>query len=437
MSEPSKPGGAPRIVSPQRDQLEWRQFDLEGLIAEDHVARTLWRAVEGLDLGEFYASIAAREAMPGRPMLDPRLLLGLWLLATRDGVGSARQLALFCRQHHAYIWMCGGVQPNYHTLSDFRTAHGDKLDRLMVQLLASLMKQGLVKLERVAQDGMRTRASAGAASFRSGSRLQRCVAEAEQQIATLRRELEQDPAASLDRQKSAQQRAADERHRRLQQALAELPRVADVHARNEHNRARRAEKAGRKLKASAPRVSMTDPEARVMKMPDGGYRPAYNVQLATDVVSRLVVGVDVTNEGADSAQLLPMLRRIERDFGRLPKDCLVDGGFGTLRSIDGAEKLGVTVYAPVPPSRRPGASRYERKYADTDRTFRWRRRMATRKAQHVYRQRAATAETVNADMRCRTMSRFTVRGRTKVRAVALLAALTYNLLRAARLRSEN
>jgi transposase len=425
------------VLSPQRGQVEWRQFDLEGLIAEDHVARVLWDAVETLELSEFYAGIAARESMPGRPMLDPKLLLGLWLLATRDGVGSARQLAQLCTQHHAYIWMCGGVQPNYHTLSDFRTAHGEKLERLMVQVLASLMRRDLVKLERVAQDGMRTRASAGAASFRSGAKLKRCVEEAKQQIATLRRELEEDPSASSDRQKRALQRATEDRQRRLQEALSELPRVAEVHARNEHNRARRAEKAGRKLKASEPRVSTTDPEARVMKMPDGGYRPAYNVQLATDVASRFIVGVDVTNQGADSAQLLPMLRKLEGHFGRLPNDYLVDGGFGTLRSIDGAEKLGVKVYAPVPPSRRPGADRYARKYADTDRTFRWRRRMSHANAKRVYRQRAATAETVNADLRNRTMSCFTVRGRAKVRAVALLAALTYNLLRAARLRALN
>jgi len=437
MSEPSKPGGAPRVVSPQRGQLEWRQFDLDGLIPEDHVARVLWKAVEGLDLSEFYAPIASRDSIPGRPSLDPKLLLGLWLLATRDGVGSARQLALLCTQHHAYLWMCGGVQPNYHTLSDFRTAHGDKLDRVMVQLLAVLMKQGLLKLERVAQDGMRTRASAGAASFRRGAKLHQFVQEAEQQLAVLRRELDQDAAASSRRQKNAQQRAAQDRQQRLHKAMAELPRVADVHARNEQNRARRAEKAGRKLKASEPRVSTTDPEARVMKMPDGGYRPAYNVQLSTDVESRLIVGVDVTNEGADAAQLLPMLERLKRDFGRLPNDCLVDGGFGTLRSIDGAEKLGVTVYAPVPPSRRPGADRYARKYADTERTFRWRTRMANETSQRVYRQRAATAETVNADLRGRTLSHFTVRGRTKVRAVALLAALTYNLLRAETLRKPN
>jgi transposase len=434
MSDSKKPGGAPRVVSPRREQLEWRQFDFESLIPLDHVARVIWSAVEGLDLSEFYATVAARDATAGRPALDPKLLLGLWLLANRDGVGSARQLALLCTQHHAYLWMCGGVQPNYHSLSDFRAEHGEKLDRLMVQVLASLMKEGLLKLECVAQDGMRTRASAGAASFRRGSKLRQFIEEAEGQVTTLRRELDQDPSRSRDRQKSAQLRAAEDRQKRLQSALKELPRVAAVHARNEHNRAQRAEKAGRKLKASEPRVSTTDPEARVMKMPDGGYRPAYNLQLATDVDSRLIVGVDITNEGSDAAQLLPMLRQLARNFGRLPDDYLIDGGFGTLRSIDGAEKLGVTIYAPVPPPRRPGADRYARKYADTDRTFQWRTRMAEARAKLLYRQRAATAETVNADLRGRTMNRFTVRGCPKIRSAALLAALTYNLLRAAQLR---
>jgi hypothetical protein len=374
--------------------------------------------------------------MPGRPTLDPKLMLALWLLANREGVGSARQLAELCTQHNAYIWMCGGVRPNYHSLSDFRSAHGDKLDRLMVQVLASLMKQGLVKLERVAQDGMRTRASAGASSFRRGSKLAQLVVEAEQQVATLRTEVDEDPSASRDRRKSAQLRAAEDRQKRLQNALKELPRVAEVHARNQDNRARRAEKDGRKLKASEPRVSATDPNARVMKMPDGGYRPAYNVQLATDVEARVIVGFDVTNEGTDSAQLVPMLQQLQRNFGRLPAEYLIDGGFGTLRSIDAAEKLGLRVYAPVPKPRKEGADPYARKYADTARTAQWRRRMADAQAKEIYKQRAATAETVNADLRSRTLTQFTVRGPAKVRAAVILAALTYNLLRAEQLRKN-
>lgn len=437
MADEAKRGGAPRLMTPQRDQLEWRQFDIEGLLPSDHVARVIWSAVERLDMGEFYAGIAARESVPGRPKHDPKLLLGLWLLANREGVGSAGQLAELCTQHHAYMWMCGGIRPNYHSLSDFRTAHGDKVDRLLVQVLASLMKEGLVKLERVAQDGMRTRASAGAASFRRGSKLARLLDEAQQQVTALRREVEQDPAASRERQKAAELRAAEERAKRLARAMQELPAVAAVHDRNAHNRQRRAQKAGREEKPSEPRVSTTDAEARVMKMADGGYRPAYNVQLATDVSSRVIVGVDVTNAGTDSAQLVPMLEQLERNFARRPDEFLVDGGFAALKAIDAVEKLDVRVYAPVPKPRREGADRYAKKAADTRLTAAWRRRMADESAKTIYRQRAATAETVNADLRGRTLSKFTVRGSVKVRAVTLLAVLTYNLLRADALRKQS
>lgn len=425
--------GAPRLVQPERHQISWRPFDLEALLPEDHVARLLWRAVEQLDLREFYAGIKAREQSTGRPALDPKLLLALWLLANRDGVGSARQLADLCKKHHAYMWMCGGIEPNYHSLSDFRVEHGDKLDRLMVQVLASLMNAGLLTLKRVAQDGMRTRASAGAASFRSGAKLQRLLGEAKQQVTTLRAEVEQDPSASRDREKAAQKRAAEDREKRLEQALQRLPKVAVVHERNEHNRERRAAAKGKEAKPTEPRVSTTDPDARVMKMADGGFRPAYNLNFATDVDSRLVVGVEVSTAGSDSAQLLPMLERLQKDFARRPDAYLVDGGYSTLKNIDGASKLGITVFAPVPRSKHQ-TDPHTPKKNDSAAVIQWRQRMATDSAKLFYRKRAATAETVHGDLRQRTMQRLTVRGPAKVRAVTLLAVLTYNLLRADRLR---
>jgi transposase len=428
--------GAPRLMTPERSQIEWRRFDLEALLPEDHVARLLWRAVEQLDLREYYAEIRAREFATGRPALDPKLLLGLWLLANRDGVGSARQLADLCKHHHAYMWMCGGIEPNYHSLSDFRTAHGDKLDQLMVRVLASLMEEGLLTLKRVSQDGMRTRAAAGASSFRSGTRLHRMLIEAQEQVAKLRLELEQDPGASRDREKAAQKRAAEDRLKRLEKAIQRLPKVTAVHERNEHNRERRAANKGREAKPSEPRVSTTDPDARVMKMADGGFRPAYNLQFATDVDSRLVVGVDVTNAGTDSAQLLPMLEQLEKNFGRRPSDYLVDGGYATLKNIDGISKLGITVFAPVPRSKHK-TDPYEPKAGDTEHVARWRRRMATDAAKLFYRRRASTSETVHGDLRQRTMQRLTVRGPKKVRAATLLALLTYNLLQAEALRRAN
>lgn len=411
-------------------------FDVEELIAPDHRARTLWAAVEQLDLSAFYATIKSNRDKGGRPALDPKVLLVLWLYAISEGVGSARHLARLCERDHPYMWICGGLKPNYHDLSDFRVAHGDKLDGLLTQVLASLMIAGVLKLQRVAQDGTRVRAHAGAASFRRESTLrERCMADAKEQIDRLRRELEEDPAASSTREKAARERAAREREAAVARALKELPKVAGAHKRSQAKRERQAQRAGKVVPDTKkePRVSTTDPEARVMKMADGGFRPAYNVQFATDVATRIIVGHDVVNQGSDNGQMRPMLEQIEARTGRRPAEYLVDGGYTRLDAIDAVEVSGTKVYAPAMTGR--GGDPYARKPGDTDRVAAWRARMKTDEAKRIYAERGATAELVNADLRTwRGLRQMPVRGQAKVRANVGLYALAYNLLRADALR---
>src|ERR1041385_6392090 len=158
--------GGPRLRTAQRDQIELQVVDLESLVASDHPARAVWAYVERLDLSEQLAAIKAREGEPGRPSADPKILMALWLYGTIDGVGSARLLAGLCETHTAYRWICGGVSMNYHALSDFRGAQVALLDRLLVQGVAALVSEGLVRLEQLAQDGVRIRASAGSSSYR-------------------------------------------------------------------------------------------------------------------------------------------------------------------------------------------------------------------------------------------------------------------------------
>lgn len=412
----------PRVLEAHRSQVEWRTVHLDSLIATDHRARIIWAMVEKLDLAAFYAEIRSRGDRAGRPATDPKVLLALWLYATTDGVGSARELERLCAEDSAYRWICGGVTTNYHTLSDFRTDHGDKLDQLMVQVLAALTHQELVTLERVAHDGMRVRADAGAASFRREATLQEHQTAARQHVAALRQALQEDPGAKLRAQAAAQLRAAQDREARLARALSEMPAVIEVKKRN---RGRKGKKA-----SSAPRVSTTDPEARVMKMADGGFRPAYNVQLATDTASRIIVGVRVTNEGSDLRQLTPILDDIERRTGQLPGEHLVDGGFVNLAAFTAAAARGVTIYAPpmTPAKPRPVGAR--RKDPDTPAVAQWRQRMERTDAKEIYKQRAATAETVNADLRrWRSLDRMPVRGLAKVRSHVLLNALAHNLFR--------
>ena len=408
----------PRVVSPNREQLLLAPVDLERLIPDEHPARGVWALVERLDLSAFYDEIEARGSDPGRPATDPKVLLALWVYANAEGVGSARLLERLCERDAPYRWICGGVPVNHHTLSDFRVEHGKKLNGLLTPTLAALMKQGVVTLRRVAQDGLKVRASAGAASFRRRQSLDRCLEEAKEQVRKLKREVEDDGSASSRREKGARERAAAERQAAIEAALAELAEV-------ERKREERANQA----KGEA-RVSTTDPACRVMKMADGGFRPAYNVQLATDVESGCIVGVGVTNHGTDQPNLVPMLDDIQQRTGKTPDNYLVDGGFVSRENIEVLTERGAVAFAPVSEPRNQKVDRYTPKKDDSPAMAAWRVRMGTEQAKRIYVQRGATAERTNADLRAhRGLDRLNVRGLAKVKSVVLLAALTFNALR--------
>jgi hypothetical protein len=283
-----------------------------------------------------------------------------------------------------------------------------------------LMKQELVTLRRVSQDGIRVRASAGAASFRRQPSLERCLQEAQEQVERLRAELDKDPEATNRRQKAARQHAAEDRHRRVQAALEQMPEVATKKPASEKPNAR---------------VSTTDAEARVMKMGDGGFRPAYNGQFAVDTETQIVVGVDVSNSGSDQGQLVPMLEQLDERYAVIPAESLVDGGFAGLRDIETASEMGTAVFAPVAKPKNPERDPYVALPTDSPGVVQWRQRMGTPEAKEIYKQRASTVECVNALARHRGLQRLLVRGLSKARAVLLWFALAHNLMRTLSLRA--
>ena len=386
---------------------------LEALLPADHLARLVWDATARLDLAAFYAPIVVVEGGPGQAATDPQILVALWLYATSQGVTSARDLNALCVEHLAYLWLCGGVSMNYHTLSDFRSQHLAALDALLTQVLGCLDYAGLIAYEHTAQDGMRVRASAGAASFRREATLEKCLATAKAQVATLTT-----PAATTEpvaaRTQAARARAAAERVARLEAALAELP-------------AAQAAKAADKQ--AAARVSTTDPQARVMKMADGGFRPAYNFEFATDTAHRVIVGVDVTNAGSDKAEMAPMIPQEQERCAQLPDDWLVDGGFVSQAALETAADQDVRVLAPVPKPKDPARDPALPLATDAPVMAAWRSRMATDEAKATYKLRAATSECVNAQARTQHgLQQLRVRGLVKALAVALWIAITHDLL---------
>jgi transposase len=419
-----------RVLRPVRQQLQWVPLDMEKTVAQDHPARAIWDILENLDLSAFYASIKAVLDRPGRPTTDPKVLLALWLLAVVDEVGSARKLARLCKEHDAYRWLCGGVPINYHMLSDFRVAHQKALDDLLTQIVGSLMAAGAVKLEQVAQDGIRVRASAGASSFRRKQTLEDCLREARSRVEKLANEREHPDPGISQREQKARERVARERVQRVEKALEYLPRAqaAKDRQKKEHAIVDRA-------KVGDPRTSTTDPEARVMKMPDGGFRPAYNVELATDGANGVIIGMSVTAEGTDAGQALPMEDQIEKRTGKQPQSYLMDGGFATREDITALEKRDIPVYAPVRlPRNRPEDERFQARYDDSPEVVKWRQRMSTEEAKAVYKNRGAIAEWTNAQIRQHGLSRFTVRGIIKVTTVMFLIVITHNILQWAALR---
>lgn len=415
-----------RLRRPVRNQVEMILRDLDSMVPDGHPARAIWEFLEGLDLSAFYSSIRAVLDRPGRPASDPQVLLALWVYATVEGVGSARRLDRLCQEHDVYRWLCGGVPVNYHTLADFRIAHQEALDRLLTEIVGTLMANDLVTLKQVAQDGVKVRAGAGAGSFHRRSRLEECVVKAEEQVKKLAQERERPDPAISRREQAARERVAKERTARIKEALGQMSAIQAAKERQERTLA----KAKRK-KITEARVSTTDPEARVMKMPDGGWRPAYNVQLATDVKSGVIVGAAVVNQGNDSGQAPPMEEQVTQRSGVHPEAYLVDGGYAQREDITTLEGRGVTVYAPVRPPRTAtsGRERSSPRDGDSPAVIAWRQRMETEEAKSLYRMRAATAEWANAQMRGHGLLPFTVRGLNKVLCVVLLSVIAHNVLR--------
>ena len=418
-------GGRPRMREPERRQVELRVVNLDSLLSADHAARVIWRYVEGLDLSVLEEMIEAREHTPGQAPASPRRRLALWLYATSQGVDSARALERLCTSHDAYRGLCGGVSVNYHGLADFRSGHGELLDQLLTHNIATLSAAGVIELTEVIQGGVRVRASAGAASFRRGKSLHKHLKKARRLVEHLKREVDEDPDASNRRIKAATDRAAREHEHRVATALGKLAEI-------EAERERRAKTNKKQVaKQNEPRVSTTDPQARVMKMPDGGFRPAYNCQIGTVAQGQIVVDVAVNTSGSDRGLLRPMLERLRQRYQRLPRRQLVDGGFHKNDDTEWAAGEGVLVYGAATQSKH-NSDPYAARPKDGPGVAAWRRRMRSPHGKGVYKRRAM-GECINARFRQWGLRQFTVRGVGKITTALLWFALANNILTGHRL----
>lgn len=409
-----------RLRLARRNQVEFVSAALDDMLPEDHWVRLVWQHIQTLDVSGFLADIKAVDGQPGRDATDPRILMCLWVVALSEGIGSARRLAELSERDLAYRWICGGVTVNRDLLASFRSSSEAKLDALLTQTVAALMKTGVVTLNAVAQDGMKVRASAGAASFRREATLKDCLEAARKQVEHLKGELNGDSDA-LNKRDAARKRAAEEKLAAIQRALAEMPAVVA---------SKQAQKNKGRASKSEARVSTTDPESRVMKMPDGGFRPAYNPQFATDVDSGMVVSVHVTNNGTDTHQVEPVIADLMRRYQKPPLQQLLDGGYVSHENIECLTQAGIEVFAPVRQPKDAAIDRFNPQPGDPPEVRAWRQRMKSERGKVTYKHRASTAERVNAELRDMGLQQLVVRGIEKVSSAILLSVLAFNILRA-------
>lgn len=414
-----------RVSRPERMQVDFLPRSIDEMVPRDHRCRIVWRFVQSLDLDPFYETIQVSDSQAGRNKIAPEILISLWLMATLDGISSAREINRRCKTDLIYMWICGGVSVNYHTISDFRCNHPGKISEILSSTVASLIKQGFVTLEEIGQDGMRVRASAGSSSFRRKPTLDELHKQAKAHVDQLDEERRRQEEGKDDeapptrtRREAAADRAAREREERIARAIAEGETLRDKKPKQEDK-----EKV---------RTSTTDPDARRMKMADGGTRPAVNVQFASDSEARVIVGVEVSNDGTDGSKLPPMLDQIEDRYGIIPKRALVDSAYATKDSVQQSESVGTAVISTVPRSeqlRKHGKDPHQRQKGDSDEYEAFRQRMAQGEFQELYKKRPSVAEFPNADCRNRGLTQLRVRGLLKAKAVALWHALTFNFLR--------
>lgn len=421
-----RPAGL-RLETAERKQIVFQQSCLDDFLAPDHRARQVWAYVEGLDLSMLYGQVRTTVASSGRPAIDPAILVSLWLYATLEGVGSARLVDRLCKTDLAYLWLLGGVGVNYHTLADFRTGAGAVLDELLSSSMASLIGSGAVEMETLAVDGMKLQSVASRGSFRRGERLEQLHAAAAELVAALRAEVDEDPGAAERRVKVRRLAAAEDRARRLEEARK-------AHAEIEQRRRDQAAKQRRKKERSdhkEARASTSDPQARIMKMGDGSYRPAYNVQFKTAAEGAHIVGISVTDRGTDHGLLEPALDEIKRRYDVRPKRVLADGGYTGKADIEALHALEVELFCPLPTNAKRDPAIPRR--GDKPGTVAWRQRMASEQGQAIYRRRFAT-ERPHAHMRNHGLRRLLVRGIDKVKAVVLWHVHAFNFLQFRRLK---
>lgn len=318
-----------RFKSIDRTQMVMHPVDLAHLLPEDDPARAIWDLVGELDLRRYHEQIRAVEERAGRPAYDPRLLASLWILAYSQGISSAHEIERLCHYHPQYMWLSGCQPISFVTLCAFRRISPEAQREMFAEVLGVMAAKELVPLERTIQDGTKIRACASADTFRGPDKIEAKIAEARQRLEALQKQEEAADGGKASTQKIAAVRRQLEKRELAREELKKLQAV----------------KAKKNQDPERAKVSVTDPEARMMKKPHGGYEPSYNAQIVADAQTGIIVAASVTQSSCDAESLIEGIQQVQENTGRKPAQAVVDGGYATNGNIVDARQMGVELYS--------------------------------------------------------------------------------------------
>lgn len=421
-----------KILNPCRNQIEMSMICLDQLIAPDHKVRAIWEFVDQMDTKPCFADISTFYGEVGRPASSPKVLFALWLYSILDGNTSARKLEELCKNHDVYKWLTGGIPINRTMLADFRSNNSIKFEDLLTSCLAVMVQAGILTGEDFSQDGTRVKANAGFKSFRR----EESLLKKKEEITGYIKELDEESSSNgYDKRKeNARKRTAKDRLDRVNQALENLEKAREVKIEN----GKKYRQPPTKEELEDVRASTTDPEVRKMKMGDGGFRLAYNVQFATGISSRVIYGVDVVNT-LDSGTAPKMMVRVHHRLGKLdlpkPKNWIADSAYSGKEDIENVAILFPHCRYYAPPKTRKGIDPEKALKTDSEAVREWRKLIGNEEVKNVYKLRCSTAEFSNAHVKNKEMDEFSVRGLVKVKGVAILHAIAHNIARYLNLKS--
>lgn len=418
-----------KLKTASREQFEFRQSCLDQLVPDDHKVRLIWDFVDEMDLSICLDGISSFYGGRGRPSIDPKILLTLWIYTIIDGNASARKLEELCLNHDVYKWICGGVSISRTVLAEFRSVNPRKFEELLTNCLAVMLKNNLISDTDFAQDGTRIKANAGMNTFRRENSLKELQSELSEHIDFLRNEEKKAPNAYEKRKALEKTRRAIEKKDKIKVAIKNLEQYRCEKIENgtrNHNKPTQKE-------LEDVRVSTTDPEVRKMKMGDGGYRLAYNVQFATGLDSRVIYGVDVVNT-LDPGTAPRLMAQVNYRLQSLKmseiKKWIADAAYSAKNDLITIANLfpNCLFFAPPKPHKQIDPKKHLKN--DHAAVVTWRNLIGSNQINELYKKRCSTAEFSNMHVKNQALTEFFVRGLVKVKGKAFLHAISMNISRA-------